>query len=104
MNLEIDQKYLKVLADIQSRANKKFNDKLFQESSNTEEDEVVEKVFTEALKKDLPEWKRKYYEIMKKELLTKKTIVNEEIGALKDKWIDGEIRKAVKKGLLPKKI
>ena len=51
MNTNIDPKYLKVLADIQTRANAEFNKKLFQESSNTEEDEVVEKVFTEALKK-----------------------------------------------------
>ena len=36
--------------------------------------------------------------------MSKKTMVNEEIGALKDKWIEREIKKAVKKGLLPKKI
>jgi GrpB-like predicted nucleotidyltransferase (UPF0157 family) len=99
----IDNKYLKVLADIQTRANKEFNDKLFQETTD-KDDEAVELVFNEMLKKDLPDWKRKYLEIMKKELTAKKTSVNEEIGALKDKWVEKEIRKAVKKGLLPKKI
>lgn len=100
----IEDKYVKVLADIQTRANQKFNDKLFKESTMDEDDEKVAMVFDEALKRDIPEWKRKYLEIMKKELFKPKTIVDEYIGALKDKWINGEIRKAVKKGLLPKKI
>lgn len=100
----IDEKHLKVLASIQTKANQKFNDKLFSESKPDEDDEKVAMVFDEAMKRDIPEWKKKYLEIMKKELFKPKTLINEEIGALKDKWIQGEIRKAVKKGLLPKKI
>lgn len=100
----IDEKHLKVIADIQTRANAKFNDKLFSESKLDEDDEKVAMVFDEAMKRDIPEWKRKYLTIVKKELFKPKTLINEEIGALKDKWIEGEIRKAVKQGLLPKKI
>lgn len=100
----IDDKHLKVLASIQTKANAKFNDKLFSESKLDEDDEKVAMVFDEMLKRDIPEWKRKYLTIVKKELFKPKTLINEEIGTLKDKWIQGEIRKAVKQGLLPKKI
>lgn len=100
----IDDKHLKVLASIQTKANQKFNDKLFSESKPDEDDEKVAMVFDEMLKRDIPEWKRKYLTIVKKELFKPKTLINEEIGALKDKWIQGEIKKAVKQGLLPKKI
>ena len=100
----IDTKHLKVLAEIQTRANAKFNDRLFDVSEPDEGDKAIETVLGEALKKEMPEWKRKYLTIMKKELAEPKKIVNEDVGAEKDKWVEKEIKKAVKKGLLTNKI
>lgn len=100
----LDTKYLKVLADIQTRANRKFNSKLFTESKLDEDDEKAMMVFDEMLKRDIPEWKRKYLEIMKKDMFKPKQMIDEEVGKQKDKWIDLEIKKAVRKNLLPKEL
>lgn len=89
----------KVLLKIQSKANGKFHMKLFKEVQQNEE---ILFVIDEALKKDLPDWKRKYYKVMRKEFDVKEKVEDEEIKKELEEYVEKEIKKAVDNGLLPK--
>lgn len=88
----------KVLGEIQSRANKKFNKRLFKTENN---DEILF-VFDKRLEQDMPPWKRRYYKAMRKDFDQEKISVDEDVGKEFDEYIDKEIKKAIKKGLIPK--
>ena len=96
---ELPAEQLRVLSQIQNEANEKFGKSMFIKRPAAKE---VLKVFDEAVKLEIPEWKRKYYAAMRKSFEGDEVIVNEKVAEIRDKFVDRRIKQAIKKGLLPK--
>ena len=89
-----------VLSQIQTKATNKYGSKLFKTVQKAPDmlfliDKLLEK-------EGVPDWKKRYYKALRPEFEGTKEIVDEEVGKLMDAYVDKEIKKAIKKGLLPK--
>lgn len=88
-----------VLRAIQMKANRLYGAKLFKEVGP---DKDLMKGFDAIINSDLPKWKRDFYQVTKKDFDKRETVLDEEVSKKQDLFIQKEIKKAVKKGLLPK--
>ena len=88
-----------ILKAIQMKASRLYGSKLFKEVGP---DKDLMKGFDALISSDLPKWKREYYRVMKKDFDKRETVLDEEVAKQQDLFIQKEIKKAVKKGLLPK--
>lgn len=88
-----------VLKAIQMKANRLYGAKLFKE---VKPDKVLMKGFRAILNSDLPKWKRDFYGVMQKDFDKTENVLDEKVAKAQDLFIQKEIKKAIKKGLLPK--
>ena len=86
----------RILGRIQKKANDKFGS-VMKPVDNSD----VLMVFDARLKQDMPTWKRKYYESMRKDFAVEKLEVDEGVAKQRDEYVEKEISKAVKSGKLP---
>lgn len=97
--IEENQEIQTVLKGIQMKANRLYGAKLFKEVGP---DKTLMKGFDLIIESDLPKWKRDFYRVTKKDFDKHETVLDEEVAKKQDLFIQKEIKKAVKKGLLPK--
>lgn len=92
-------KIQKIISNIQEKANEKFNKNLWDE---IQPDAVILRVLDTGIRKlSLPKWKRDYYKVMRKEWDKKKTVLNKEVAAAKDEYVEEQINKEIKLGRIP---
>lgn len=96
---EEQKKIEEVLGTIQRAANLKFGEKLFK---TIYPDKKLMKGFDVLIKSDLPEWKKKFYGSVRKDFDKTEVVIDEEVLKQQEKFIQKQINKAVKDGLLPK--
>ncbi|MBP7119010.1 hypothetical protein KBA63_02880 [Candidatus Woesebacteria bacterium] len=88
-----------VLKGIQMKATRLYGAKLFKDIGP---DKDLMKGFDALIDSDLPKWKRDFYKVTKKDFDKHETVLDEEVAKKQDLFIQREIKKAIKKGLLPK--
>jgi hypothetical protein len=89
-----------VIKGIQMKANRLYGAKLFK---TVGPDKEMLKGLDAIENSDLPKWKKALYRTHRKFYDHTETILDEEVAKKQDLFIQKEIKKAIKKGLLPEK-